>query len=242
MAQVEVLTDRIGTGLLVASVVGVLAAGLAARPLVVAETDARERAANAILAVDRPQRERGADPQQGDGPDGAPRATATSAPASRATTGAASGATFIDANKQPGRGRARPERAAEPAGGLAAPVQRRQPAVRAHLEQLDRCCAPGRSESSGTSSEKYSYGRPRRRKLRPVARMRPFTATATSRRPVGGPPTTVPVTRVGRISSPGLTCASRPALATVALAPRRARAAGRSPASRPTSSGCDPTR
>ena len=49
MAQVEVLTDRVGTGLLVASLVGVLAAGLAARPLVVAETDARERAANAIL-------------------------------------------------------------------------------------------------------------------------------------------------------------------------------------------------
>ena len=43
MAQVEVLTDRVGTGLLVASLVGVLAAGLAARPLVVAETDARER-------------------------------------------------------------------------------------------------------------------------------------------------------------------------------------------------------
>jgi hypothetical protein len=48
-AQVEVLTDRIGTGLLVASVLGVLAAGLAARPVVVAETDARERAAKAIL-------------------------------------------------------------------------------------------------------------------------------------------------------------------------------------------------
>ena len=41
MAQREVLTDRIGTGLLAASVVGVLAAGLAARPLVVAETDAK---------------------------------------------------------------------------------------------------------------------------------------------------------------------------------------------------------
>ena len=47
----EVLTDRIGTGLLAASVVGVLAAGLAARPLVVAETDAHERAAEAILEV-----------------------------------------------------------------------------------------------------------------------------------------------------------------------------------------------
>ena len=51
VAQVEVLTDRIGTGMLVASVVGILAAGLAARPLVVAETDDRERAADAILRV-----------------------------------------------------------------------------------------------------------------------------------------------------------------------------------------------
>ncbi len=51
MAQREVLVDRIGTGLLAASVVGVLAAGLAARPLVVAETDAKERAAEAILEV-----------------------------------------------------------------------------------------------------------------------------------------------------------------------------------------------
>jgi hypothetical protein len=51
VAQLEVLTDRVGTGLLLASVAGVLAAGLAARPLVVAETDARERAADAILRV-----------------------------------------------------------------------------------------------------------------------------------------------------------------------------------------------
>jgi hypothetical protein len=51
IAQVEVLTDRVGTALLLASLVGVLAAGLAARPLVVAETDARERAADAILDV-----------------------------------------------------------------------------------------------------------------------------------------------------------------------------------------------
>jgi hypothetical protein len=51
VAQREVLVDRMGTGLLVASVVGVLAAGLAARPLVVAETDAKERAADAILDV-----------------------------------------------------------------------------------------------------------------------------------------------------------------------------------------------
>jgi hypothetical protein len=49
-AQLEVLSDRIGTGLLLASVVGVLAAGLAARPTVIAETDAKEEAARAIHA------------------------------------------------------------------------------------------------------------------------------------------------------------------------------------------------
>ena len=48
-AQLEVLTDRIGTGLLLATVVGVVAAGLAAKPLVVVETEARERAAKELL-------------------------------------------------------------------------------------------------------------------------------------------------------------------------------------------------
>jgi len=48
-AQLEVLSDRIGTGLLVAGVFGVLAAGLAARPVVVAETDERQRAAEELL-------------------------------------------------------------------------------------------------------------------------------------------------------------------------------------------------
>lgn len=48
-AQLEVLTDRIGTGLLLATVAGVLAAGLAAKPLVVVETEARERAAKELL-------------------------------------------------------------------------------------------------------------------------------------------------------------------------------------------------
>jgi hypothetical protein len=48
-AQLEVLTDRIGTGLLLATVVGVIAAGLAAKPLVVVETEARERAAEGLL-------------------------------------------------------------------------------------------------------------------------------------------------------------------------------------------------
>jgi len=47
-AQREVLTDRVGTGLLIASVIGVLAAGLAARPLVVSETEATERNAEAF--------------------------------------------------------------------------------------------------------------------------------------------------------------------------------------------------
>lgn len=47
-AQLEVLSDRIGTGLLVATVIGVLAAGLAARPTVVSETEDTERNANAF--------------------------------------------------------------------------------------------------------------------------------------------------------------------------------------------------
>jgi hypothetical protein len=49
-AQLEVLSDRVGTSLLVAGVFGVLAAGLAARPVVIAETDAKEEAARAIDA------------------------------------------------------------------------------------------------------------------------------------------------------------------------------------------------
>jgi hypothetical protein len=47
-AQLEVLSDRVGTGLLVAGVFGVIAAGLAARPLVVVETEERERAAEKL--------------------------------------------------------------------------------------------------------------------------------------------------------------------------------------------------
>ena len=47
-AQLEVLSDRVGTGLLVAGVFGVLAAGLANRPTVVVETDQRERAAKLL--------------------------------------------------------------------------------------------------------------------------------------------------------------------------------------------------
>jgi hypothetical protein len=48
-AQLEVLSDRIGTGLLVASVFGILAAGLANRPTIVAETDQRQRAAQELF-------------------------------------------------------------------------------------------------------------------------------------------------------------------------------------------------
>ena len=44
----EVLVDRVGTGLLVAGVAGVLAAGLAARPSVVLETESREENASAV--------------------------------------------------------------------------------------------------------------------------------------------------------------------------------------------------
>jgi hypothetical protein len=47
-AAYEVLVDRFGTGLLVASVFAVVAAGLAARPAVVSETEATEENANAV--------------------------------------------------------------------------------------------------------------------------------------------------------------------------------------------------
>jgi hypothetical protein len=47
-AQLEVLSDRIGTGLLLAGVLGVVAAGLASRPTVIAETNQRERAAKEL--------------------------------------------------------------------------------------------------------------------------------------------------------------------------------------------------
>ena len=50
-AQLEVLSDRIGTGLLLATVVGVIAAGLAARPVVVSETEDTERNAKAFRAL-----------------------------------------------------------------------------------------------------------------------------------------------------------------------------------------------
>jgi hypothetical protein len=49
-AQLELLTDRIGTGLLLASVVGVIAAGLAAEPTVVSETKATQENAEAVRA------------------------------------------------------------------------------------------------------------------------------------------------------------------------------------------------
>ena len=91
VAQREVLVDRMGTGLLLASVVGVLAAGLAARPLVVAETDAKERAAEAILEVVNTSGNPSSS-ETGTRRRRRASATATSAPASPMTTGAASGA------------------------------------------------------------------------------------------------------------------------------------------------------
>ena len=58
-AQLEVMTDRVGTGLLLASVLAVLAAGLAARPTVVSETEDTERNAEAfrslVLGTENPE-------------------------------------------------------------------------------------------------------------------------------------------------------------------------------------------
>jgi hypothetical protein len=50
-AQLEVLSDRIGTGLLLATILGVIAAGLAARPTVVSETEDTQRNAEAFRAL-----------------------------------------------------------------------------------------------------------------------------------------------------------------------------------------------
>jgi hypothetical protein len=50
-ARLDVLADRIGTGLLLATIVGVVAAGLAARPTVVSETEDTERNAKAFRAL-----------------------------------------------------------------------------------------------------------------------------------------------------------------------------------------------
>jgi hypothetical protein len=47
-AQLEVLSDRMGTALLVAGAFGALAAGLANRPVIVVETDQRERGAKLL--------------------------------------------------------------------------------------------------------------------------------------------------------------------------------------------------
>ena len=47
-AQLEVISDRVGTALLLATVLGVLAAGLAARPVVVSETEDTEHNAEAF--------------------------------------------------------------------------------------------------------------------------------------------------------------------------------------------------
>ena len=60
-AQLEVLSDRIGTGLLVASIFGVLAAGLAARPTVIAETDAKGGGRTGPACLRPAQRRPGAD-------------------------------------------------------------------------------------------------------------------------------------------------------------------------------------
>jgi hypothetical protein len=50
-AQLEVLTDRMGTGLLLATVAGLVVAGLAAHPTIVSETEDTERNAEAFRAL-----------------------------------------------------------------------------------------------------------------------------------------------------------------------------------------------
>ena len=181
-AQLEVLSDRIGTGLLLATIVGVVAAGLAARPTVVSETEDTEANAKAFRALVTRARRPGADPQPRDrqhGPPGRgllphlhrarrPRAlllrlrrhepeaarqwTSTAAPSRTRRSSAARAARFARALRRP------------------ATSNRREP-VRARAQRRLRARGRRRTRAACTL----------RSKLRPTARMRPLTASARSR-------------------------------------------------------------
>ena len=219
-ASARCSSDRIGTGLLVAGVFGVLAAGLAARPTVVAETEAT----------------RGGRP-------GGPRATCRPAatPSSSATrrrrtpcgwrTGYFRTCIASDDRAElrlllrghergPDPDRARPEREARidpesPPLGQTPSVRRPQPATPGPRPAPPRAagagCAPGAAPARGRSARTARSRRPRRWKLRPTARTRPFTATARSRSAPGRLPSSRPITRVGTIGPRGSTRFSRPA-------------------------------
>ena len=136
-AQLEVLTDRIGTGLLLATVVGVIAAGLAAKPLVVVETKARERAAEALsrrVAAGTPELQRNVDASN-------TRRLADGYFRTCIPNDDRDGWTcfFVDVRRVPGEGDQGPERDPEPATLVRR--ERPQAAVWQHLEHVDLVAA-----------------------------------------------------------------------------------------------------
>ena len=170
-AQLEVLTDRIGTGLLLATIVGVMAAGLAARPLVVSETEDTERERQeALRATSWSSGDRRAGPQPRDRQHGPAGRGLLPHLHRRATTASTTSATFVDTS------RIRPTWTS-----TAAPSRNR----RSRSARAARCAtsvppagtsnsssrfAPGRRAVSGTRNEKYSALASAKSKLRPTSR------------------------------------------------------------------------
>ena len=219
-AQFEVLSDRIGTGLLVASVLGVLAAGLAARPVVVSETEDTERAAFALLhRIERSGNEeliRNRD-------------TAQTARLSddffrtciRRDDERRYFCFLIDTSGKRVADRPRSERGAQPDRPLARTARR---AIRRRGPRAaPRSCGRSRSDEPGTMREKNSRACPRRRKLSPTAATRPLSTSARSRTSPAAPPSMCPATRVGSSEAVRSTSSRRAVLATRARSAARPR-------------------
>ena len=152
-AQLEVLSDRIGTGLLVASVFGILAAGLAARP----DDRRRDRPARAGRAscwrtTSRPTATTSC-AATSRRPTRARSPTATTAAASRTTTASAATCFFLDAQAQETHARSATRASSRTS---ASPRAARQPPVGPHLEQLDVVAARAAAPTRARISEKYS--------------------------------------------------------------------------------------
>ena len=237
-AQLEVLADRVGTGLLLAGVVGVLAAGLAARPVVVSETEDTERNAKAFRAFDPALQRPGADPQPGDGQHHPPARGLL--PHLRGPR--RSPALLLRLHRhgpRPRPGAARRERGAEL--GLPRVLKRHERAAGPYLEHLDLVrTRPQRVV--GDHEGEVLGGAEAQAEAAAGARIRPFTATARSRSSPGAPPSSGPVTRVGSSSVCGSTLCSIPVAANVGLEPARPPHTARPPACGPGARDAGPTR
>ena len=242
-AQLEVLTDRIGTGLLVAGVFGILAAGLANRP----HDRRRDQPARA-----RPPRLL-EDYVDGHGDDElrrnleasdtrAPTPTATTAAASRTTTAQRCDLLLHRRPQEADEARPRPEPAAQQARALAASqLGQARPSGRTSSSSTVVAPAPQRGLGHEQREELGARGR-RRWKLRPTASDAPVDRhRQVAHRARAALPGRRPVTRVGRICVERLDVGEQPALAIVPWT-RVPAATRRRHARRPISSGCGPIR